>query len=337
MLERGTVTIRSKIWIIFLLVMCLPAGSAANAAEPAGVFWWEPESHKVHTNRGQMPVSMEKSITFLLCWGRFPHKEKETCINDKEVWIRSPDGTISEGGLLLGDGTTALRFPSKLNPAKSNGLYLVGIHVNAGVMDIDSDGIDETVHYYSKYLIYHQNEDGIQGSRQDVFFNDPDKIALEIGLVDTQDEKRETLWREADFQEALKEYRLKVLYKGEPLANADVSIFTESGWKKRAKTNVNGIFTFVPLQGTQTEEKVEKCLYVASFRDPLTGQYHCSSLMIYIKPHRPLYDSKARGFNLWAVLGASLFLLYVATLIYRKKRRADKDLAEFERHKIKEN
>ena len=85
----------------------------------------------------------------------------------------------------------------------------------------------------------------------------------------------------------------------------------------------------------QAEERVERCLYAVSFQDPLTGQYHCSSLMTFIKPHHPLYDSKARGFNLWAVLGVSLFLLYIAFLIYRKKRRANKDLAEFERHKIK--
>jgi len=93
----------------------------------------------------------------------------------------------------------------------------------------------------------------------------------------------------------------------------------------------------MPLQGMQDDERVERCLYAVSFQNPLTGQYHCSSLMTYIKPHHLLYDSKAKGFNLWAVLGVSLFLLYVVTLVYRKKRRTDKDLAEFERHKIKED
>ncbi len=329
--------IRSKIWIIFLLVMWLPPGSAANAAEPGGVFWWELKSPGTNTNREQMSVSMEKPKTLLLCRGRFPHKEKEICVSNNEVWIRSPDGIISKADLSLEKGIIALSFPSRLNPAVINGLYLIGAHMDVRSMDIDSDGTDETVHCYSKYLLYHQDEDSIQGGRQDVFFNDPDKIALEIGPVDTQNEKGKTLWREAGFQEALKKHRLKVLYKGEPLSNANVAIFTESGWEKRAKTNAKGIFTFVPLQGIQAEEKVERCLYAASFRDPLTGQYHCSSLMTYIKPHRPLYDSKARGFNLWAVLSVSLFLLYVATLIYRKKRRSDKDLAEFERHKIDEH
>ena len=329
--------IKNKTWIIFLLAMYMPAGSAAFAAEPAGVFWWELTSPGPHTDREQLSVSMEKPMTLLLCWGRFPHKEKEICIIGKEAWIRSPDGIISKANLSLEEGTTTLPFPSKLNPAESNGLYLVGIRINAGVMDIDSDGRDEEVHYYSKYLIYHQNEDGIQGGRQDVFFNDPDKIALEIGPVDTQDMKGEAFRREGGCQEALKKHRLKVLYKGKPLADADVAVFTEGGWKKRAKTDADGIFTFVPLQGIQAEEKVERCLYAASFRDPLTGQYHCSSLMIYIKPHHPLYDSKARGFNLWAVLGLSLFLLCVAVAIYRKKKRSDKNFAEFERYKIKED
>ena len=329
--------IKNKTWIIFLLAMYVPADSPAFAAEPAGVFWWALKSPGIHTNRGQMNVSMEEPKTFLLCRGRFPHKEKEVCIIGKEIWIRDPDGIISKADLSLEEGTTALPFPSKLNRADINGLYLISAHMIVRSMDIDLDGRGEEVHYYSKYLIYHQNEDGIQGGRQDVFFNDPDKIALEIGPVDTQDMKGEAFWREGGCQEALKKHRLKVLYKGKPLADADVAVFTEGGWKKRAKTDADGIFTFVPLQGIQAEEKVERCLYAASFRDPLTGQYHCSSLMIYIKPHRPLYDGKARGFNLWAVLGASLFLLCVAVAIYRKKKRSDQNFAEFERYKIKED
>lgn len=329
--------IKNKLWIIFLLAMCLPAGSDAFAAESAGVLWWELKSPEAHTNRGQMSVSMEKPITLLLCRGRFPHKEKEVCIIGKEIWIRSPDGIISKADLSLEKGIIALSFPSKLNPAEINGLYLIGAHMVVRSIDIDSDGRDEEVHYYSKYLTYHQNENGIQGGRQDVFFNNPDKIALEIGSVDTQGMKGEAFWKEVAFQEALKKHRMKVLYKGKPLADADVAVFTEGGWEKRAKTNADGIFTFVPLQGIQGQERVERCLYAASFRDPLTGQYHCSSLMIYIKPHRPLYDGKARGFNLWAVLGASLFLLCVAVAIYRKKKRSDKNFAEFERYKIKED
>ena len=247
--------IKNKIWIIFLLAMCLPAGSAAFAAEPAGVFWWELTSPVTHTDREQLSVSMEKPITLLLCRGRFPHKEKEICIIGKEAWIRSPDGIISKADLSLEEGTATLPFPSRLNPADINGLYLIGAHMVVKSIDIDSDGGDEDIHYYSKYLIYHQHEDDIQGGGQDVFFDDPDKIALEIGPVDTEDEKGETLWREAAFQEALKKHRLKVLYKGKPLADADVTVFAEAGWEKRTKTDANGVFTFVPLQGIQAEGK----------------------------------------------------------------------------------
>ena len=336
-------TIKNRIWIIFLSAMYILTGSAAFAAEPAGVFWWELKGFgaagSMNTDNGQAPVSMKRPNTLLLYWSRLPFAEDNGTLtaegmesNGIKAWIRGPDSALSDADLSQKEGATALDFPSRLS-----GLYLIGARMDVRSVDIDSDGRGEEVHYYSKYLLYHQDEGGIQGDRQDVFFNDPDKIALEIGPVDTQNEKGETLWREAAFQEALKKHRMKVLYKGKPLADADVAVFTEDGWKKRAKTDTNGIFTFIPLQGIQAEEKVERCLYAAAFRDPLTGQYHCSSLMTFIKPHHPLYDSKARGFNLWAVLGVSLFLLYVATLIYRKKRRADKNLAEFERHKIKED
>ncbi|OPX40754.1 MAG: hypothetical protein B1H13_05760 [Desulfobacteraceae bacterium 4484_190.3] len=41
----------------------------------------------------------------------------------------------------------ALDFPSELNPARLNGLYLTAECTDAGSVDIDSDGRNERVHY----------------------------------------------------------------------------------------------------------------------------------------------------------------------------------------------
>jgi len=326
-----------KAWFLIFLLLTLLVPSESFAAARVGLFWWESKA-------GNKPdaFSRKKPVNLALCRGNFPLARQgknavdgTVKLNSVKAWIKSPDGDVSKAALIQEEETVALDLPSRLNPAKLNGLYVIGAHVIMESVEIDSDGRNKDTHYYAKYLIYHQNEEGVQAGEQYAFFNDPDKIALEIGPVYTQDEKEETLWRERGCQEALKKYKLKVLYKGKPLADADVTFFAEGGWRKKAKTDANGLFAFVPLQSTRDHEKVERCLYTASTIDPLTGQYQCSSLMMYIKPPRSLYDSKARGFNYWAFLGAGLFLVCVITLIYRKKRRADKNLAEFESHKTK--
>jgi hypothetical protein len=224
-----------------------------------------------------------------------------------------------------------LDFPTELNPAKSNGLYLVGIYMDAGVKDIDLDGTDKTVHYYAKYLIYHRKDGGIQGDRPDVFFKDPDKIALEIGPLNASG-IGEIPFRKAGCQEALKEYKMKVFYKGRPLPNAEVAVLTEGGWERREKTDSNGIVSITPVE---SKEKENKFLYVVTHKDLSNAQYYCSSLMMYVLKPPPGWMSKAEGFVFWAVGGVGLFVVYVGWRIHRRKKRDRKTMLEFEKHKIR--
>ena len=316
----------------YLLIVLIGTSSTALAAEPTGTIWWDVKSDNIDTM-----ASLERPKSLALRWGKFPLLEQgESAIaksvksNSAKAWIRAPDGIISEANLSLEKGTIALDFPTKLNPAKFNGLYLVGIHVDAGIIDIDLDGTDERLHYYSKYVICHRNQGTIQGDRPDVFFNDPDKIALEIGPLNAAD-MEEMPCTKAGYQEALKKHKMQVLYKGRPLADAEVAILTESGWKKREKTNSNGVVSITPIEN---KEKETKSLYVVTHKDLLAGQYYCSSLMAYVLKPPPGWMSKAKGFISWAVMGTGLFVVYVGGRIYRKKKRDRKTMLEFERHKI---
>ena len=324
---------KQKLLISLLAMAVIVYSFSARAADSESMIWWELKSD----SRDSL-TSPGKPKSLVLYWGKFTvagHDEdiisRAVKSNRAKAWIRSPDGALSEANLSLEKETVVLDFPTKLNLAKFNGLYLVGIHVDAGVKDINLDGTDGTVHYYAKYLIYHQKDDGLKADKPDVFFKDADKIALEIGPSDAPC-MGEMPCMKAGCQEALKEHKMKVLYKGGPLADAEVAILTESGWEKRKKTNSNGIFSITPVEN---KEKENRSLYVVTHKDLSNGQYYCSSLMMYVLKPPPGWMSKAEGFVFWAVMGTGLFVVYVGWRIIRRKRFDRKTMLEFERHKIR--
>ena len=331
-----------KIFAFFLLAMFVTASTYAFASEPAGVIWWElkadPIVYSADLSRDEILAALEKPKTLILRQGTFPLSGKDESapgqslgLDDARVWIRNPDGVISEINPSRDNGTIALNLPSDLNAGELNGRYLVGVHLDAGVIDCDSDSIDERVHLYSNFIVNYHKQDGAKGENPDVFFKDEDKIALEIGPVDARG-IGEMPYIKAGYQEALRHCKMKVIYRGRPLANAEVAVLTESGWDKSAKTNSKGLVSITPIENRQREEK---CLYVVTHRDMLSGEYHCSSLLMFVLKPPPGWMSKAEGFVFWAVMGTGLFIVYVVWVIYRKKRRDMKIMLEFDGHKIR--
>ena len=322
-------------YVIYMLIVLMLAGPVALAAEPGNMIWWDVKSGNADT---MASLEMPKSLT-LRC-GKFPRVRQDASphgqsanFDSARTWIRSPDGIISEANLSPDKEAVVLDFPTELNPAESNGLYLVGIYMDAGVKDIDLDSTGKTVHYYAKYLIYHRKDGGIQGDRPDVFFKDPDKIALEIGPLNTPG-MEEIPSMKAGCQEALKEHKMKVLYKGRPLVDAEVVVLTKGGWERKEKTDSNGM---ISITSVESKEKENKFLYVVTHKDLSNGQYYCSSLMMYVLRPPPDWMSKAEGFVFWAVWGTGLFVAYVGWRIHRRKKRDRKTMLEFERHKIRKD
>ncbi|MCD6273345.1 MAG: hypothetical protein J7K30_11025 [Deltaproteobacteria bacterium] len=333
---RQVKLINPKAWFLFLFFLILPVFSAGFAEAHTDLLWWESKA-------GNRPaaVSRKKPVRLALCRGKFQHVgHDENAIdgavkpNSVNAWIRSPDGAVSMAGLFEKDETAAFDFPSGLNPAGLNGLYLIGAHMDAKPVDIASDGGNETVHYYAKYLICCNDKESIDGKRPDVFFKDAEKIPLEIGPLDAMDTVEKGSCVKAGCQQARKKHRMKVLYKGLPLAGAKVIMLTESGWKKIVKTDADGIFSILPVED---KEKAERCLYAVTYKNPSTGEYHCSSLTMLVTAPPPLWMSRAKSFDFWAVIGSGIFILYVIWKIYRKIKQDKKTMFAFENRRIRRN
>jgi len=265
-----------KIFVFTLLAMFIGAGSAAFASHPAQVIWWELEAqhtdHAAALTMAEMIAAFEKPKTLILRQGTFPFSEDDKSapgqslvFDDASVWIRNPDGVVSAINPSRDNGTITLNLPSDLNAGELNGRYLVGVHLDAGVMDLDSDGTDERVHFYSKFLVNYRKQDGIKGENPDVFFKNDDKIALEIGpfFPETKSMFKKAGCPHADAikgskrskvgfvrgggnQTPLKEHKMKVFYKGQPLTNTEVVILSKSGWKKTTMTDSEGAISITP-------------------------------------------------------------------------------------------
>ena len=318
---------KQKLLISLLAIAWAACGFSVRATEMDSMIWWDLKS-----DSGYSSTSPQKHDSLVLCRGKFPFALHDgEIISRARAWIKTPDSIISEVNLSSEKRTISFDFPDKITAAGPGNPYIVGIHVNAGLMDIDSGVTEERIDYYSKYIICHQNEQGVQGNGLDLFFRDPDKIALEIGPADNRSIKGKP-YMKIGYQEALKEYKMKVLYKGRPLADVEVALMTESGWAKRAKTDSNGMVSITPIENKGEEEK---CLYVVTHKDLSTGRYYCSSLMMHVMKPPPSWMSKAGWFDFWAALGSGLFIVYVTAAVYRMVKRDKKTMLEFESHKIK--
>jgi hypothetical protein len=377
-----------KVFVFFLLAIFMVAGSSAFASGLARVIWWELESDNWDyydtLSKTEKVAYRERPKTLILRQGKSTFSGQDQSapiqslrVNNARVWIRNPEGVVSEVNPSRDNGTIALELPSDLNPGESSGSYLVGTHLDAGVMDIDSDGTDERVHLYSNCLARYYKQGGIKYKNADMFFNDEDKIALEIGPFIPK-----SIFKKAGclccgvfksskgyvigvYQTPLTEYKMKIFYKGRPLADAEAVILSESGWKKVVMTDSEGAISITPPKtlaraadpgGTGHSHKKphpkigegkeksqhagrishgsghtagDKLLYVVAYKDPSSGEYHCATLPMTLKLGCLSYRewlSKSRGFAFWGIIGAGLGVVGVTGGVYHRKRRNEETI-----------
>ena len=261
---------------VCLLTMFLVVSPAALASASDRAIWWELESQNLDyyydatLSKAKRIASPERPKTLILRQGGFPPSGQDEgdpgrslTADNAKVWIRNPDGEISEVNPSRDGeiGSITLNLPSDLNAGDLTGSYLVGVHLDAGTWDIDSDGRDERVHLYSNCLVRYYKRDGTKGENPDMFFNDPDKITLEIGPFIPEKIFRKRAGRplprsirsgsdigyvRGTSQSPLKEHKMKVFYKGRPLADAEVLILSKSGWEKTVMTDSEGVLSIIP-------------------------------------------------------------------------------------------
>ncbi len=275
----------------FIMFICLTAmftmtGSAAYASMPDRAILWELETANLDyyydntmsraDSRAARIALLEKPKKLILRQEIFPvsgddlkKSGRSLAAGSARVWIRNPDGEISEVNLSR-DGENepiALNLPFDLNAGDLTGTYLVGVCLDAGIMDFDSDGIDEKVHLYSNCLVRYYKKNGAKGENPDMFFKDPDKIALEIGPYIPEKILKKTFVRRrprsirngSDIgyvrgisQGSLREQKMKIFYKGSSLADTEVFILSKSGWEKTVMTDSEGVISITPPKTLET-------------------------------------------------------------------------------------
>lgn len=344
-------------FFILLVAAFMLAGTAAFAGQLPETVWWkiktDHRNHRAFKSRAEMVAALEKPKTLILRWGKFPlNGYNESAIakavqsGKAKAWIRNPEGAVSEVHLDSDDLEVVL-------PTDVRGLYLICAKIRNVAIDLDADGQNEWVHFYSKQLLYHFKRGGRVDPKPEVFFQDmADKIPLEIGPYITRKREGGGPFM-GGYQTALKEHKMKVFYKGRPLAGAKGTILTESGWRKSFTSDSDGMVSITPAETlSRIEERGEKeqpvkkqqssgkakvkhalqnhsrgarnedtYLYVVTHKDPSTGQYHCASLLMQVRMPPPEWLSRPTGFALWGVIGACLGVIGIAGSIYHKKKR----------------
>lgn len=251
---------------------------------------------------------------------------------DNNIWIKGPDGAILRANVSDDNEAVLWDFQSESDLSWFEGLYIAGAHMHGGENDVDTWVVSGNVHYYAKYFISIRSDNPGQENNPEVFFNNPDMMALEIGPFYEPDAE-EISSRGAGFHETRRKHKFRVLYKGRPLGGADVTAITNDGWERTETTDSKGIVSIMPFE---TEEKYGKLLYVVSHRDMSTGEIHCSSLMMHVFTPVSDWKGKVLVFGFYAFGSMCLFVLFVMYRINRRKKLDSKIMLEFERHKINE-
>ena len=348
----STVMIYSVITVALSFLLLFPAypsgifSTRANASpiptERVGLLWWELEEdvnsdevsfHWKDIRRARLKRLFTRGETKspVLCWGKIPFKEtskhhraslsREMIREKAKIWVRDAEGRISQAAFNLVKDNLTVDVPED---PELNGLYLLGVHLDMGETDIDLDGAAEKIHLSAKRLLYHRKTSGHQGNERGAFFDDPDKLPLEIGFLDRRFRR--------DYQRAYREYGMKVVYQGKPLGDSEVHIISGSGWRKTVHTDSAGEFLMTPF-GNMEKGAREKYLYVACYHDLSEREYHCATLAMTINTY-PEWLSRSHGFMLWTILGTGLSLLIIIMGISQKKKHAREAVLKFEKQRI---
>ncbi len=203
-----------------------------------------------------------------------------------------------------------------------NGFYLISSSIKAGIRDVDDDGIGEQLLIYPKNIIGHWHLGASMDTDQTLFLNTPE-IALEIAP------SRASQYI-GTIQIANRSYGMEVIYRGEPVANAQVTVLTENGWKKSLVTDENGRFKIIPPEG----QGWETYLYVAAYLDRDRNEYHIATLPMLIDPPWPEWRSWHGVLIFWSIASLVFLLVLIAVSYFIKSRRKKALFACFKNRKI---
>lgn len=316
-------------WTLFLLLWM----TGSVSAQSTEVLWWELEhpdryvrgyndpDRDIWELRNEAELMRERLAApkrLLLRYGAFPSTEAPGTVNQVDAWLTAPDGSRQAVSLQDSIEGSVVEVPGE---GAEKGIYLLGSHLDAGRRDVDGDGVSERVHYHGKFLFRHDNGNELIGGERDIFFRS-DTMPLEIGPVQASRYSGIT-------QIAHRPYTMAVFYRGQPLAGAEVTIFTERGWQKTLNTDANGLFVVTPVESRGAQRNCEHYLYVVRHLDRHRGEYHLASMPMIVDPPWPEWSNYTSTFIVWTLVGTLFAALLALALILRSRRRRRSRLARF--------
>ena len=341
---------RKKACFLCIFFLFLSVNLVCGAPISVDPLWWELKDADLHTlgyNYDRMNWKKKNELRKMrrdargmvkklrLHRGAFPSEQKNKAdtlvIPDRaEVWIKDSDGEFSQAFFTQENGDFVITVPEKL---ELNGRYLVSGHVEAGEITAGFNGERAKVHLYAKSFVVHNKDDGVIGSKQSVFFYDPDKVPLEIGPIIS----RREFSHAGTFQTRNQEHEMEVLYGGKPLPDTEVTVMTEGGWIKILRTDSQGRFRVTPIESLDENAYAEKYLFVVVHYDSLKREIYCASLTMPVYKDRHEWRSMSGGIVLWVILGVALVVVLIMGAVYRKKRIDRAGMVIFENYRCKKD
>lgn len=234
---------------LLLIGVFFTSEATAYGANPPDHIWWERLVDHQHfravKSRSERVAALERPKRLALRGGVFPHDDgslpiaKAIDAGHLRVLVRNPEGAVSTVDVDADNPVVTL-------PTDLRGLYLICAHLKDRQVDVDKDGNYEPVQFYAKTLVYHFKRDGRIDPEPQVFFKDlTDAFPLEIGPVITEKRTGGGPFM-GGYQTALKAHRMKILFRGQPLENAQLTVKTTSGWEKRFCSDAQGLVVLNP-------------------------------------------------------------------------------------------
>ena len=329
---------------IVLLAVCL-SGNFSEAVSLDEVAWWKLQNAGNYINKYHDPkkdveqVRRERNMLLTalgmpkrLClqWstianldsveGTYRHAGVPENIT---TWIKAPDGTMVSAESIQTDHDQCCSVPSGPD---QNGLYLMASCIDAGESYRDTNGRSERTYFFPKAIVGHCRVGSTMKTDQSLALN-ISEIALEI--VPSRASRYI-----GTIQVGLRNYDMTVLFRGEPLSGATVTVFTEHGWQKSLITNKRGHFEIMPLEGRGVGRDWEVYLYVVSHYDRETGEHYVATLPMLVDPPWPEWRSWHGALIFWTIGGVGFLLIVVIVTCFVNLRQSRAVLRRFEEHTI---
>lgn len=294
------------------------APAPAAPAEPAGEKPWRKKAAEGGgSERPQVQRPEGMGRVYSIRAGSFPGRpDSPEFLKDAAVWVMTPDGNTRR----VEATSMGRRGPTVSVSAKGGGFYHVLAYADAGVKN------GARLHLYSRASFMSHGDHLHPVKSPEVaegagfFQGDPILNVEQLGLSERQ-------MRAATGQTL----RVRVSFKGQPLAQKDVSIVTQQNWRQTKRTDANGEASFILIKedfpDAGERRRASKYLVVADHSEETAGemngeQYnaerHVATLSLSVYPSPWEWESRSMAYM---VIVTSIIVSGGAIAIRRSRRR----------------